>query len=281
MKTRATVLLLLIATSPLLAQQTTEATKERWSDFLPLMKQLALDNMSEGQTLPLPFGVSLNTIILQRDTEVKDIKAAINGEPGPVEWAGVDSSTRARNATARLDAWLLPFFNVYGIIGYTESDSDVAVTIDFDDPATVEFPVENSGVTTGFGVNLAGGYNNWFASVDANWSVTDLGGVFDEELEALVVGLRSGFQTNFRGKAANVWLSATYWDTEREMSGSIPLPGIRDNVINFSIVQGPTDPWSFGIGGQATFSEEWQAVLQLDSNFDDMFGIIAALGYRF
>ncbi len=47
------------------------ATEKRWSDLLPLMKDLALEHMPEGQELPLPFGISASIIALKRDSEVK------------------------------------------------------------------------------------------------------------------------------------------------------------------------------------------------------------------
>ena len=281
--------------------------RERWSDFLPLMKDVALEHMDEGQELPLPFGINVSFTMLKRDTQVTDIKAAVNGPPKPRNFISIESSSTVFNAMARLDTWVLPFWSVYLLGGYTKSESEVALTVDFEqalpdeivieDPgptqppiviplsgdrrtAYIAFPVENEGPSYGVGTTLAAGYLNYFLSVDVNWTHTNLGGVFDEELEAAVVGVRTGYQTTFQGSPANIWISGTYWDTERDVSGTIPLNDAGD-VINFEIVQGPTKPWSVGVGGQATFSREWQAVLQVETNFDDMYAIISSIGYRF
>ena len=282
-------------------------TQERWSDFLPLMKDMALEHMPEGEELPLPFGINVSFTTMKRDTRVTDIKAAVNGPPKPRNFISIESSAAVFNAMARLDTWVLPFWNVYLLGGYTKSESEVALTVDFEralpdeivienplptqppiviplsedrKTAYIEFPVENEGPTYGVGTTLAAGYLDYFLSVDVNWTRSDIGGAFDEKLQAMIVGVRTGYQTSFQGSPANVWISGTYWDTERGVSGTIPLNDAGD-VINFDIVQGPTKPWSIGVGGQATFAREWQAVLQVETNFDDMYAIISSVGYRF
>ena len=46
--------------------------KELWSSFLPLMGEEA---RKRGYDLPLPFGVNINFLLLERDIEVTDVEA--------------------------------------------------------------------------------------------------------------------------------------------------------------------------------------------------------------
>ena len=107
------------------------AQAEGLSSALPLGKSLAA-----GNELPLPLGVSANVYYLEQDMEAQSI--SIDVPPMPLPGGpplqlppGLPASTtklesRATSTTAKIDAWLLPFLNVYGVAGYVDGETNAS-----------------------------------------------------------------------------------------------------------------------------------------------------------
>ena len=100
--------------------------EERWSDFLPIFGKEARE---QGYVLPRPFGVSLGYMNQEQPFDVGAL--TVNGidvkEPGLAEIDEVDN--QEDTLTLRFDAWIFPFFNVYGILGKTDGKAEGPLTI--------------------------------------------------------------------------------------------------------------------------------------------------------
>ncbi len=257
--------------------------KERWSSFLPFMSEEA---KKRGYELPLPFGAGINFLILKRDIEVTDVEAGLNSDPVPVPIdLAIDTTSTVNNVTARFDAWILPFLDLYLLAGYTESDSRVKVqfTIPGPGPAPdipVDLDLEGTvdGPTVGGGLALAVGYQNFFLAGTANYTFTDLGGIFDEEVDAIVASIRTGWNGPIGNTKLTVWVGGTYWDTKREVSGSIPL---GNDTIFFNVLQGPVNPTNLNFGTNVEITKKFHLTVDVGTNFDDMNSLIASFAYRF
>ena len=73
---------------------------------------------------------------MDREVEVTDVRVSFGDRP-PESIAdradfGVTNATGL--ITARADAWILPFLNVYGMAGYTESEARFRSTITIPNP---------------------------------------------------------------------------------------------------------------------------------------------------
>lgn len=107
-------LALMLSSGPACADEPPE--KER---LLPFYDDWFVE---QGIELPLPLGTGLALIYMDRDVEVDDVRVSFGGRP-PESIAdntdfGVSNSTSLY--TARADAWVLPFLNVYLMAGYTD-----------------------------------------------------------------------------------------------------------------------------------------------------------------
>jgi len=264
-------------------EQTETQNTERWSSFLPLMADEA---KKRGYELPLPFGVGISFLMLKRDIEVTDVEAGLNSDPQPVPVdLALDTKTFVSNMTFRFDTWLLPFFNLYAIAGYTQSESRVNVQFTIPTPGPgpdipVDLDIEGTldGPTIGGGMTLATGYQNFFLTVDGNYSYTDLGGIFDEAVNAIVVSAKTGWHGPVGKTKLAVWIGGTYWDTKREVTGSIP---VGSNTVFFKVEQGPINPVNLNFGTNVEISKTIGLVADVGANFDDMNSLILALIYRF
>jgi hypothetical protein len=97
-------------------------SKPAWRRALPLFGDVARER---GYELPLPFGVTANFMYIDTDFKVDSISIGLGGAP-PAEVSFLDfdeDRASAKTTTMRFDAWLLPFLNVYGVVGYTWANS--------------------------------------------------------------------------------------------------------------------------------------------------------------
>jgi hypothetical protein len=217
-------------------------------DALPLLG----DKLKEaGIAFPLPIGISFNYNFSELKSKVTDLQVGLNGAPlRDISFLEIAPFTTVRSYGGRIDAWLLPFVNVFFLGGYTESVSTTTVTFDRLLPGrpttTVELPLERSGPTYGGGLVLAGGYEWFFASGTFTWTETQLG-EGASSITARIGSVRVGWRGDLpRGAKIQLWGVATYWDTARELEGDVVLD--TGDRLQFKLFQGPITDWTFGGG---------------------------------
>ena len=117
----------LTMTAPLVAAAQAPSTAggtaddaDRWPYVLPFLADAAV---KRGYELPLPLGISAVFYYVERDIEITDIRVGINGAPlqSVSHFLDLGSTSHVSVALSRLDAWLLPFLDVYGLLGYVSN----------------------------------------------------------------------------------------------------------------------------------------------------------------
>lgn len=273
----------LVVTGPVWAQDTgapsptAPAAEERWSSFLPFMKEEAL---KRGYELPLPFGVGVVYNYLQRDIEVSDVRIGVDGDPpqSASQFLDLGSNSSVNAALVKADVWLLPFLNIYALAGYihNESTSIGHVTVgnrEFD----FSIPTEIEGLVGGLGLTVAAGYKQFFLALDANYSQTDLG--FDDSFRALVASVRTGWNGKFGDLPTRLWVGGAYWDTANTASSTVDVAGV--GRVSFEADQGPRNEWNAVVGGSVVFGRRWDCFVEYGFNFDDVHIVAAGVTYRF
>ncbi len=243
---------------------------------------MADEALARGYELPLPFGVGLIlTGIDDREIDVTDVRLGIEGSADSVsDYATLGSSSTVFNGNLRFDTWLLPFLNVYAIVGYVhnESDTDIHVTLAAPGPlpGSVEYDttVQTSldGVVGGVGTTLAGGYKSFFAVLDYNYVRSDMG--FDDDFTAQIVSLRTGWQGKVNGRGLQIWVGAGNWDTAATASGHVDLDDGRRLV--FEADQRPHTNWIYDLGANYMLNKRWQLFVDVGADFNG--GYVAVLG---
>jgi len=256
----------------------------RWSSFLPFMAEEAT---KRGIQLPLPLGVGAVFIgLANRDITVTDVRVGLNGAPpqSVSRFLNLGSTSDVFNANLKLDAWLLPFLDVYLLGGYVYNESTSRANITIPKPVgpgsfnfTTTVHTKLDGFVGGGGLTLAGGYGNYFLVVDTNYAQTDIG--FDNSFRAVVATIRSGWNGRVENLPLQLWLGAGYWETRNTAQGHTDVPGV--GRIQFEADQGPKYPWLYDIGGSLEIRKEFH--LFSDVGFDLHGGYLVVVGptYRF
>jgi len=213
---------------------------------LPFMKDLAGDT-----ELPRPWGISIDFYTMDQDYDIKDLQFALPGislgDPSQIE-----VTNEVMHYDIQADVWLLPFLNVFGLIG--KVDTDTMVDLSKVEITGLPFslgtlPVSFDGTVYGLGFTLVYGTENWFVSATTTYTETSTSGALDSSVDSLAIQPRIGLiRDNWR-----FWAGSMYLDVDEKHSGTFPLPVIGD--VPFSVDLATKDSWNYGAGVGYVFSD--------------------------
>jgi hypothetical protein len=239
---------------------------------LPFMKDLAGDI-----ALPRPWGLSLDFFTMDQDYDIKDLEFALPGVS-----IGDPSAIKVTNEVQHFDikgdAWLLPFLNVFGLIGRMDTDT----VVDFSNADIQGFPpgislgklpVSFNGMVWGLGFTLVYGTENWFTSVTSTFTKTNTSGDLDSKVNSTSVQPRVGLLRD----SWRFWLGGMYLDTDEKHSGVFELPYIGD--VPFAVDLATKDNWNYAAGVGYVLTD--RANLSFEVGFGNRTHTLFNFNYRF
>ncbi|WP_340613605.1 hypothetical protein [Xenorhabdus thailandensis] len=227
------------------------------SRILPIWGDAA---RAKGYDLPEPFGASYSYMNLRQNVIVDSIKFRFTNplfKPWESQTIVNAGNTREKSEThmLKLDSWILPFLNVYGVYGKTKGTSKTNLDSIYipgsspDEPSWENLPFELNfkGKTFGGGATLAGGYNQFFATLDANYTRTNLD-ILDGDISALVITPRLGYEFVFTplitgqgNTKVQVWFGAMYQDITQRFKGDVSKLNLPPELALFNMIKDQTD----------------------------------------
>lgn len=253
------------------------------------------DLVRKGFELPLPVGI--NIVYYQHSLDVVVDRVAIGPSENqlmPLGFIEFDNViNKARTVNARLDLWLLPFLNIYGMVGYAESDAKVTVSAPFSFETAVDF----DGWDYGGGAVVAFGVQGFWVTANGNLAWTDMKD-YKSPIKATVLSFRLGRTLRFmKDRDLQIWLGAMYQDPESEVAGQFLLADVvtddlagqfedyylsswynaltpeeqqfvdafvqtimqasADTRLDYEVVQNPEQVWNMIAGAQLELSKRW------------------------
>ena len=244
---------------------------------LPLGRALAGDRADE---LALPVGLTFGYNHQWEKLRIERLDVTLDGSPpiavprGAVDDIRVSTSTYALT----LDAWLLPFWNVFGVGAYSEGTADVRVNVPPIVSGSFEQPYEV--VTAGGGTTLAGGWRELFAVASANWTTQDVD-ILESKVHVFIASPRVGWQTSIGPTALSLWTGANYLHLSQHQYGKIAfdIPGRGSTDIGFDLDIREVGAWNAALGGRASLGKRFDFVL--DGGVGVRKSILAAITFRF
>jgi len=228
----------------------------------------------EGYDPPLPLGVSGSFYAEKQDFEVVDLTVGWFGD-GLIDVDKLiqvdDAETQQSVWNTRFDTWILPFLNVYGILGYMDGRANIGLG-----PKGVsiyDLELNYNGPVLGVGGTLAGGFRPFkhrstilFAHTDLNYTRTflcfdKLGVSMDAGIDTMVLSTRVGVRERIFPDSKigdlhlSLWSGAMYQDVQSVIPGRVEMLG-----LDFSVEQEARDAWNALFGGR----------LEIGKNFDLM-----------
>ena len=268
----------------------------------------------QGVDIPMPYGLSASYRYQDMDLGFSDFNLGLgalgylnlNSDFNPEESFG---SVIAESFTVRGDVYILPFWNVYGLVGKIKVNAlvDAKYTAETmnklktrlntlvpgagnelcDQLSEGGFPVCNSGRLgvpvnlrydlIGVGTTLAVGYREFFATINATYSQTRLEGKDNWSDGLLVVQPMLGYQ--FVDYRAQFLVGAEYQGIDARMEGSLgyieQLKGDFEYDIGVKL-----NNWAYVVGFNKQFGRHYNATVLYNIG-ESRESITFNFGYRF
>ena len=239
---------------------------------LPFLKSLAGDT-----ELPGTYGIGIDLLRLRQDYAVQNVEIGLPGLVIP-DPSVLDVNSRVDFIDIKLDAWVFPFLNVFGIIGALDGDT----TVDLSAISLPQLPVplgsvdiDYDGSVFGAGFTSVYGTDRWFASLTATYTDTSLDGDFTSTVETISLQPRIG--KRYTGGAW--WVGATYLNSEEEHSGVIDLGIPNLPALPFDVELESSEEWNLNVGAQVEHNKNIHTLLEV--GFSDRIHVLANLTWRF
>ena len=198
---------------------------------LPILGKQAT---AKGYNLPYSAGVSVQYFSQVSDLIMDNLMIGFNNSP----MVNMDQLIRfdkakatASAVTVRPDIWLLPFLNVYGILGKAKATTEVGFGLWLPDSNNVSKPVFSSGTTIefnsttfGLGITPTIGVAGGFLALDMNVAWTDVPQLA-KPAKTFVFGPRMGKSFKLKKPEQNIafWVGGFRVHLSSETAGSIAL----------------------------------------------------------
>lgn len=305
------------------AQPAAKAQDDQASGFLPFWGDEA---RAAGYDLPDPYGVGVNYMNIRQNIDVQSINfsnLAYGSLQIPSSLIAVNAGKtreKSKTETMKLDTWVLPFMDVYGVLGHTRGSSVSDVSVD-SNPAqfsginqiisqavhgmsqsgqlqNLNFKLDFKGTTYGLGTTLVYGYDNWFASLDQNYTRTDFD-ILDGDISAYTLTPRVGYSftvpamdtLHMAPSKLNVWVGSMYQDVQQTFKDNLSdlnMPPELEQLMTladgngdgrFKVKQHLTTPWNMLVGAQYEVTRNFNITSEV--GFTERNSFYVAGEYRF
>lgn len=257
----------------------TPSADESPKRLFPLLQNLVADRPN----LPPPYGVALMSSWIDSDWHFQTATVGIDDINVPVEIAkDCDIHIRSLTVGVKGDIWILPFFNVFGVVGKVQADNQLVlrnVPVDWDpgngttrSDVVVDFDLDGEYYTAG--CVFAGGYRNFFGSVDLSITATDFGhtsSVTSDQDAAFSTAPRIGYATGL----TQIWVGARYINASSSYTGATTLANGHRFTFDVDL---DTAEWNLDLGMRTVLQKHWEVML--NSGIGDRHMIMASVGYR-
>ncbi|WP_066224297.1 hypothetical protein [Formosa haliotis] len=198
--------------------ETDSTTTGEYPYVLPIWGQKVQDRGMADQ-LQLPFGVNLNYVNAFIELDITEFELALNGHDlsdflnvETLNFQEVSGTTNGVNF--RADAWILPFMNVYGLFSAVKGGTNVTLMPTWKNElgeVVLQLPefsshVDFDALAYGIGTTLVFGWNNYFASIDMNYSRTDTD-LLNEQVGYLTLSSRLGYRFGLSKKNKDFFIA--------------------------------------------------------------------------
>lgn len=238
--------------------------------------------------LPLPFGVSAFFTYMSRGVDIHNVEVGFQDTPKQSinDFASFELNNISTVAAIKLDAWILPFVNVYGLFGAvsTEASLEAIITIDreFIPGPPIIIPINNKstikGNYYGVGTTCVAGYRDWFVLGDINYGCSKLNEL-EGKVDFWMYSGRTGFQSQVGKNNLRTWIGGMYLSSKRTLQ--LNLEDANLGEIEVDVYQQTVNPWTIQLGTSFCFGEKFEILCELGTNFNDASIGVLSGSYRF
>jgi hypothetical protein len=264
--------------------------KRQWDRALPFFAQRVVD---KGVDLPNPYNVGIALYLGREERILSSLKVGFNGAPlQELDFVQFPKSTiHNQSPQLQLGAWLLPFLNVYGIVGQTSGGGDIDITIPGSE--LFKFITQNPnacnagvvpicqrtiagtakadfhGNTYGAGMTVAGAWHDLFLALPITYVISNVT-ISDTLGRTWNIAPRVGWNQHLSDGGILTWYAGgTYLKSDMNItgtfsfdtSGNAPLPATT--TMQYDIHVEPKNRWNYLTGVNWTIDKSWGVLAEL------------------
>ena len=226
--------------------------------------------------LPNPIGLGVTFHHQNQNYNLSSIEVSIPGNI-PDDML-VDNNITEMNI--KLDCWLFPFANFFGILGDVQGETVVSIEDSLTQIllGTNSINVDISGMVYGGGLTVAVGNENIFAMVTSVLTGTRLE-ESESSISTTVLSPKGGANLDnvIFGQDITFWVGAMYQNTDESHSGTFVFEGLGD--VEYEVELEDKYPWNYVAGLSTNFGRHLQ--LDIEGGFGHRNHTMGALSYRF
>ncbi|HUL02232.1 MAG TPA: hypothetical protein VLV16_03250 [Gemmatimonadales bacterium] len=243
---------LLMLAAPLAAQEPdlTASKAERdsiladYHQIFPIWGRKALER---GIHLPLPLGFNIGYYHMTQDIEISNLGVGFNKPPQPVDFITFQRANAELSLiNLRVDLWVLPFLNVYGVVGSGSGHTTVQIA----EPVAFTTTADFDGANAGLGLTGVYGVKNYFGVADFNhqWGFSSLlAAPVPANIFSMRLGRRFRVGEARKQQRATLWVGAMYQVLKSETNGSIKLSDVLPSGTDSLFNDYQNSPWYMGL----------------------------------
>ena len=236
---------------------------------------------------PFSWGASMEGVVFRQHYETEQLFLRNDKIT-----AYSDSLTQVINAGEyqllfRPQIWVLPFVNVYGILGYVQGDVtpniiahgitiklpvlDSIYEVNIDTSMTVNEPMKYNGPVYGFGITVSYIYKNFMISLDYNYSE-----VHPKEMDGKLISHRIspklGYVLTSKNKKNEevLWLGASWLNNTQTLTGVISVREFAGDLADYLGEEAdyvatltPVDKWNMVAGGSWSYNKHFNLAIEV------------------
>jgi hypothetical protein len=246
------------------------------------------NDLAGDRELPRTWGIGVDYFGMRQPYQVDSLSFTPSVLP-IADPAVLPIDNEISHADLKVDVWVTPFLNVFGIYGSIDGDTTIGLgVLGLPLPPDVRrLVVSYDGNVYGGGIVLAVGGDRWFASVTGTITDTNLTGDFRSSVKATTIQPRIGLRS---GNGLEFWVGGYLLDAEEKHSGTISLdlgpliapPGgqiPRPIDLDFAVDLSQDKDFNLSFGTHMMMSEAWEATLEVGAG--DRTTVLANVTYRF
>jgi hypothetical protein len=168
----------------------------------------------------------------------------------------------------KADLWVLPFWNIHGILGTVDGTTIVNPAVPLFDPIEVNY----DGVVYGVGSTLGYGQDWWFASVT--------GVITETELDSGMASVKSWLVTpkiGVRGEKFEMWIGATFQHVDEQQSGVFNVPNLGMAIYDIELEA--AELWNGQLGVRYAVTDS--IFVTVEGGFGNRESILGHVEFRF
>lgn len=207
-----------------------------------------------GAQFPKPYGIAGSMYYQNQRMDINKItfgNLVLEEGNGVINFGESNIRNTVVSSQLRADLWILPFVNIYGMLGRVNTFNDIDLSINLSPPPgsptvgdinllQTQQIANINGTVAGAGAVIAGGYGKLFVNVNITWAQTWLNEVNSIQ-KSFVAFPMAGVTTNF----ANLFLGGIYQNTGSVNRGS--FKGSSGQVINYTL-EYSAKRWNYAFG---------------------------------